>query len=55
MFFSEPATDGPVVVRPSAFTGVAVGLGAVVTVVLGVIPEPLLSLASHAANQLFVR
>jgi proton-translocating NADH-quinone oxidoreductase chain N len=55
MFFSEPATDGPVVVKPSAFTGIAVALGAVVTVVLGVIPQPLLSLASHAANQLFVR
>jgi proton-translocating NADH-quinone oxidoreductase chain N len=55
MFFSEPATEGPVVVRPSAFTGTAVGLGALVTVVLGVIPQPLLSLASHAANQLFVR
>jgi NADH-quinone oxidoreductase subunit N len=55
MFFSEPATDGPVVVRPSAFTGVAVGLGAIVTVVLGIIPQPLLSLANHAASHLFVR
>jgi NADH-quinone oxidoreductase subunit N len=55
MFFSEPAIDGPVVVRPSAFTGAAVALGAVVTVVLGIIPQPLLSLANHAASQLFVR
>jgi NADH-quinone oxidoreductase subunit N len=55
MFFSEPAADGPVVVRPSAFTGLAVALGAAVTVVLGIIPEPLLSLANHAATQLFVR
>jgi proton-translocating NADH-quinone oxidoreductase chain N len=55
MFFSEPATDGPVVVRPSAFTGVAVGLGAIVTVVLGIIPQPLLNLANHAASHLFVR
>jgi proton-translocating NADH-quinone oxidoreductase chain N len=55
MFFSEPATEGPVVVKPSAFTGLALALGAAVTVVLGIIPQPLLSLANHAATQLFVR
>ncbi|MGH3395849.1 MAG: NADH-quinone oxidoreductase subunit NuoN [Streptosporangiaceae bacterium] len=55
MFFSEPAPDGPTVVRPSAFTGVAVGIGALATLVLGIIPQPLLSLANHAASQLFVR
>ena len=55
MFFSEPATDGPVVVRPSAYTGMAVALGAAATVVLGIVPQPLLNLASHAASQLFVR
>jgi hypothetical protein len=27
----------------------------VATVVLGIIPQPLLSLANHAASQLFVR
>jgi NADH-quinone oxidoreductase subunit N len=43
------------VVRPSAFTGLAVAVGAVVTVVLGIVPQPLLSLANHAASQLFVR
>jgi proton-translocating NADH-quinone oxidoreductase chain N len=55
MFFSEPSAEGPVVVRPSAYTGVAVAIGAAVTVVLGIIPQPLLSLANHAATQLFVR
>ncbi|HXW43320.1 MAG TPA: NADH-quinone oxidoreductase subunit NuoN [Streptosporangiaceae bacterium] len=55
MFFSEPATEGPVVVKPSAYTGLAVAVGAVVTVVLGVVPQPLLNLASHAASTLFVR
>jgi NADH-quinone oxidoreductase subunit N len=55
MFFSDPAADGPVVVRPSAFTGAAVGLGALGTLVLGVLPEPLLRLASEAASTLFVR
>jgi proton-translocating NADH-quinone oxidoreductase chain N len=55
MFFSEPAPDGPAVVRPSAFTGIAVGVGALSVLVLGIIPEPLLTLANHAASQLFVR
>jgi proton-translocating NADH-quinone oxidoreductase chain N len=55
MFFSEPAAEGPVVIRPSAYTGAAVAIGAAVTVVLGIIPEPVLSLANHAASQLFVR
>ncbi len=55
MFFSDPAPDGPAVVRPSIFTGAAVGVGAVATLVLGVVPQPLLSLANHAATQLFVR
>jgi hypothetical protein len=43
------------VVRPSIFTGAAVAIGVVVTLVLGIVPEPLLSLANHAASQLFVR
>jgi proton-translocating NADH-quinone oxidoreductase chain N len=55
MFFSDPAPDGPAVVKPSMFTAVAVGIGVIVTLVLGIAPEPLLSLANHAATQLFVR
>jgi proton-translocating NADH-quinone oxidoreductase chain N len=55
MFFSEPAPEGPVVVRPSAYTGLAVAIGAAATIVLGIIPQPLLNLANHAASQLFVR
>jgi proton-translocating NADH-quinone oxidoreductase chain N len=54
MFFSDPVPDGPEVVVPSIFTGSAVGLGVIATVVLGIVPEPVLSLASHAANTLFV-
>jgi proton-translocating NADH-quinone oxidoreductase chain N len=54
MFFSDPVPDGPEVVVPSVFTGTAVAAGVVVTLVLGIVPEPVLSLASHAANQLFV-
>jgi NADH-quinone oxidoreductase subunit N len=55
MFFSDPVPDGPVVAVPSVFTGIAVGVGALSVVVLGVFPEPVLSLANHAATQLFVR
>jgi NADH-quinone oxidoreductase subunit N len=55
MFFSDPVPDGPVVTVPSVFTGIAVGVGALSVVVLGIVPEPLLSLANHAATQLFVR
>jgi NADH-quinone oxidoreductase subunit N len=54
MFFSDPIPDGPEVVVPTVFTGTAIGLGAAVTVVLGIVPQPILNLASHAANQLFV-
>jgi proton-translocating NADH-quinone oxidoreductase chain N len=54
MFFSDPIPDGPEVVVPSLFTGTAVGFGVVATLVLGIVPQPVLSLASHAANQLFV-
>jgi hypothetical protein len=32
-----------------------VAVGAVTTLVFGVIPEPLLNLAHHAASNLFVR
>jgi proton-translocating NADH-quinone oxidoreductase chain N len=55
MFFSDPAPDGPAVVTPGVFTGAAVAIGAVATLFFGVVPEPLLSLANHAANHLFVR
>jgi len=55
MFFSDPVEDGPEVVVPSVFTGTAVAVGALATIVFGIVPEPLLSLANHAATQLFVR
>jgi len=55
MFFSEPAADGPDVLRPGIFTGVAVGFGVVTTLFFGIVPEPLLNLANQAASHLFVR
>jgi NADH-quinone oxidoreductase subunit N len=53
MFFSEPQVDGPVVVVPSALTTVAIAIGAGMTILLGVLPQTLLSLISDAG--LFVR
>jgi NADH-quinone oxidoreductase subunit N len=55
MFFSDPVEDGPEVVVPSLFTSTAVGFGVIATLVLGIVPSPVLDLAQHAANQLFVR
>jgi NADH-quinone oxidoreductase subunit N len=55
MFFSEPAADGPDVLRPGIFTGVAVAFGVVTTLFFGIVPEPLLNLANQAASHLFVR
>lgn len=53
MFFSDPAPDGPSVAVPSIFTTVAVAMSVTITVILGVIPQPLLDLASRAG--VFVR
>jgi len=55
MFFSEPVEGGPEVVVPSVFTGTAVAVGTLATVVFGIVPQPLLNLANHAATNLFVR
>ena len=55
MFFSDPVPDGQAVVVPSALIGTAVAVGAAVTLFLGIIPEPVLSLANNAATHLFVR
>jgi len=53
MFFNDPAPDGPTVAVPSMLTTTAVALGVAVTVVLGVLPSPVLDLADRAA--IFVR
>jgi len=55
MFFSDPAPDGPSVVTPGLFTGTVVAIGALTTLVFGVVPQPLLNLANQAANHLFIR
>jgi NADH-quinone oxidoreductase subunit N len=53
MFFSEPASDGPTVAVPSAWTTVGIALGVAATVALGILPGPLLDLAQQAS--VFVR
>ncbi|MFM1726335.1 NADH-quinone oxidoreductase subunit NuoN [Rhodococcus sp. PAM 2766] len=51
MFFADPSEDAsPVVVVPSAPTVAAVAVAAVVTLVLGIAPQPVLDLAEQAAH-----
>lgn len=53
MYFSEPAGDSVRVVAPSNVTALAVSIGVLVTLVLGVAPSSLLDLASRSS--LFLR
>ena len=53
MYFAPAVGDGPSVTSPSILTGAAIALGVAATVVLGVIPGPVLDLAGHAGE--FVR
>ena len=53
MYFSEPVGDGPSVTQPSLLTSTAIGVAALVTVLLGVVPGPLLELAGKAGE--FIR
>ncbi len=50
MYLSEPVAGGAAVQVPGAFTSVAIALGVVATLVLGLAPEPLLNLAENAAR-----
>ncbi len=50
MYFSAPADDATAIASPSALTTVAIGVGALMTVLLGVVPGPLLDLASRSAQ-----
>ncbi|GAA2275012.1 NADH-quinone oxidoreductase subunit NuoN [Kitasatospora cystarginea] len=53
MFFSDPKAGGPAVAVPSPLTATAIGIGVLVTLVLGLAPQYFLDLASKAS--LFVR
>jgi NADH-quinone oxidoreductase subunit N len=50
MYFSDAQGDTVGVVTPSALTQVAIGAGALLTLVLGVAPSSLLLLADNASQ-----
>jgi NADH-quinone oxidoreductase subunit N len=50
MFFTEAPADPPQIMVPSALSKAAIAITAAVTIVLGIIPQPLLDLAGHAAQ-----
>ncbi len=49
MYMSEATGDAITVTRPGVLTAVAVGVGVIATVVLGVVPGPALHLALHSS------
>ncbi len=53
MFFTEPVGDGPTVAVPSVLTTAAITIGATMTLLLGVVPQPVLDLARQAGE--FIR
>ena len=53
MFFSDSVGDGPTVAIPSMLTTAVITVGATVTLLLGVVPQPVLDLARQAGE--FVR
>jgi NADH-quinone oxidoreductase subunit N len=53
MFFTDPVGDGPTVALPGRVTTVVIAAAAAGTVVLGIVPGPVLDLAQHAGT--FVR
>ncbi|MDT0200705.1 NADH-quinone oxidoreductase subunit NuoN [Nocardioides sp. AE5] len=50
MYFAKPTGEGPSVALPSVLTSAAIVLGVLVTVVLGIMPGPVLDLAAHAGE-----
>jgi NADH-quinone oxidoreductase subunit N len=52
MYFAEPPENGPTVAIPGWTTSVALTCGVVVTIVLGIFPQPVLDLATKAAGSL---
>ena len=53
MYFSEPVGEGPTVTMPSVLTTIVIAVGFAVTLLLGVVPGPVLDLAAAAGQ--FVR
>ena len=53
MYFAEPVGDGPTVTMPSVLTAVVIAVGFAATLLLGIVPGPLLDLAGNAGS--FIR
>jgi len=53
MYFSEPVGEGPTVTMPSVMTTIVIAVGFTATLVLGVVPGPVLDLAASAGE--FIR
>ena len=53
MFFADPVGDGPTVAVPSVLTSSVIAVGAAATLVLGVVPGPLLDVLGRIAE--FIR
>ena len=53
MFFADPVGDGPSVAMPSVLTSTVIAVGTAGTLVLGVVPGPLLDLLGRTAE--FIR
>jgi len=48
MYFADPVGDGPTVTMPSVLTAVVVAVGFAATLLLGILPGPVLDLAGTA-------
>jgi len=53
MYFREPEDSGATVTVPSAFTTLALAISVAVTVLLGILPQPILDLIDQAG--VFIR
>ncbi len=53
MYFSAPVGPGPSVTLPSVLTAVTIAVGVASTLILGIVPGPVLDLAAHAGE--FIR
>jgi NADH-quinone oxidoreductase subunit N len=49
MFFKDPVEDGTSVVIPSALTSITIAISAVLTLVLGVFPAPVINFIQTTA------
>jgi NADH-quinone oxidoreductase subunit N len=52
MFFAQPPENGPTIAIPGWSTSIALTLGVLVTIVLGIVPQPVLDLAAKAGKVL---